>query len=940
MACETVLNFGYKYASDLKVVHINAQSLHNSLHFDEFKNIFGDGVIDIIGVSETFYKDTSSTEICNYNVMAVNRKNRNGGGVAIYVRKSLKSKILSTSKGETGVPEYIICEIVIDNVKVLFASVYRPPHVGYMDIFQDDLCSLLTQYKYTIICGDLNARFGTDEYETKIITNILNQCNLTPVPFNATYHTAHSSSNLDVIASNCNDLIIEYGQTEASGFSEHDLIYAAFNLKVPRIQKKTITYRDFKRLDQGNIFEYGNLLPWENIYKLKDINEKVELFNDLMMNVYETCVPLKTVRIKKHTNPWMADELKQLLKERDRLRKVFAKSKNPDDYEVFRKHRNKVKQKVRNAKVRYFNELFERCDNGKDTWSVIHSLGLGKKKTDSDITVPPNELIQYFTDVSTVRYAEEVNNMLPMYERENTTHCDEILYFKYVTPEDIVNAVCSFKSNATGVDLLSIKFVKICLPLILPVLEHIFNFSMQNGKFPKFWKMSNIRPVAKIKNPSSCKDYRPVSILCLLAKVLEKLVHVQVNEFINAKNILPPFQSGFRQGHNTTTALIKVTDDVRRAIDKRMLTILLLLDMSKAFDCVHHTLLLKKLKFINFSDSVIQWFQSYLSERKMRVYAGEECYSEWKKVETGVPQGSVLGPLLFAIYLFDLPNILKHCNYHMYADDIQLYLHFPLESFVEILDQLKTDLLLLIEYLKSHNLLLNVEKTQAMVLGSAAYVSQFNHKNFPNLEVNGSVIPYMQCVKNLGIYLDSTLSWNEHCNFVINKVFCIVAQLRRNFSYIPFHIRRVLVQSLIFPYFDYLLPLCTNITQTNLVKLQRAQNACVRFVCNVNKSQHITPYYELLNILKLKDRQRMILAKMVYKIILYKTPVYLSQQFKYQPSSINRTRSSNMLLQYSSPRTESWKLSFFIQACTQWNSLKLYHNKSIYSLTDYIRARL
>jgi len=490
------------------------------------------------------------------------------------------------------------------------------------------------------------------------------------------------------------------------------------------------------------------------------------------------------------------------------------------------------------------------------------------------------------------------------------------------------------------VDLISVRFVRICLPLILPVLEHIFNFSMQNSCFPDLWKMSNIRPVPKVKNPLTCMDYRPISILCLLSKVLEKLVHSQVTEFINVNNILPPLQSGFRKGHNTTTALIKVTDDIRRAIDKRMLTLLLLLDMSKAFDCVHHTLLLTKLKFINFSNSVLLWFKSYLSGRLMRVSVGEEMQSEWTEVKTGVPQGSVLGPLLFAIYLFDLPDILEFCYYHMYADDIQLYLHFPLESYGDTLTQFRTDLLKLNEYLNSHNLVLNINKTQPIVIGSSAYVCQFKHGNSPPLELNGNVIPFQQVVNNLGMLMDPTLSWGEHCNFVINKVFSILPQLRINFSYIPQHVRRTLVQSLIFPHFDYMLPLCTNITQSNLVKLQRAQNACVRFICNVSKFDHITPYYKHLNFLKLEDRQKMIVASMVYKIVHFKSPSYLCHLFQFMPSSSMRTRSSTMLLKYSTPRTEAFNASFFIRACKLWNSLELFKNASIYSLKRYIISKL
>ncbi|KAJ1526320.1 hypothetical protein ONE63_009469 [Megalurothrips usitatus] len=808
MTFDFVQGINDRHVNNLKIVHINAQSLPK--HFDEFRYIFENGKIDIIGVSETFFKDSSHTNLNNYSVMTVNRNNRNGGGVAIYVRKGLKSKILSTSDGAKDRPEYIISEILFGSVKVLFACIYKPPHVGYINVFQDDLCNFITQYKYTIVCGDMNARFGTQEYETKILTEMLCQCNLTPVPFEATYN---DTSILDVIACNCSDIILEHGQTKAPGFSAHDLIFAVFNLKTPRFVSRTVTYRDYKHLNQEKLFEYGNTLPWEDIYNLSDINQKVKLFNDLMSDVFETCIPLKTSRVKHCDSPWLTDELKDLFKERDRLRKVYACTKDPNDFEKFRKARNKAKQLGRNAKVKYFNTLFENCENGRDMWTAIHSLGLGKKETTDEFNVPADELIKHFTKVCTVKYAERTENMLKNYEKVDQTHCDDRFYFKYVTPENIVNAVISIKSNAVGVDLISVKFVKLCLPLILPVLVHIFNYSLQNGCFPELWKMGNIRPVPKVKHPEKCHDFRPVSILCLLSKALEKLVHLQVNDFVCEKNILPAFQSGFRKGHNTTTALIKVIDDVRRAIDDRMLSILVLLDMSKAFDCVHHTLLLTKLRFLNFSESVVSWFESYLNTRVIRVYAGEEYQSEWTEIETGVPQGSVLGPLLFAIYLFDLPNVLQFCSYHMYADDIQLYLHFPLDRYDTAVDQVRRDLLNITEYVTSHNLTLNVDKTNAMIMGSEAYLGLFKGVPRQPLVVDGHTIEFKEVVKNLGVLLDSTLSWNEHCNYVISKVFSILAQLSRNFSYIPLHIRRILVQALIFPHFDYILPLCTNISK-------------------------------------------------------------------------------------------------------------------------------
>jgi len=213
------------------------------------------------------------------------------------------------------------------------------------------------------------------------------------------------------------------------------------------------------------------------------------------------------------------------------------------------------------------------------------------------------------------------------------------------------------------------------------------------------------------------KDYRPVSILCVLSKVLEKIVHEQMCEYVEQNDILSPLQSGFRKNYSTITALLKVTDDINKAMDNSKLTLLSLLDLSKAFDCVHHELLLTKLGALGFSRSVVNWFRSYLSNRLIRVLADGNFASDWLSVVTGVPQGSVLGPLLFILYLFDLPQVVKHCSIHMYADDVQLYVHCtPLEFNVAV-ESITSDVDNLIDFFQRHNLILNVEKTQAILIG-------------------------------------------------------------------------------------------------------------------------------------------------------------------------------------------------------------------------------
>ena len=192
--------------------------------------------------------------------------------------------------------------------------------------------------------------------------------------------------------------------------------------------------------------------------------------------------------------------------------------------------------------------------------------------------------------------------------------------------------------------------------------------------YPNIWKGAFIRPLPKTDMPTAPKDYRPINILPALSKALERIVHKQLTDYFNEHSLFDTYQSGFRTGHSTTTALLKVTEDIRQAMDEQMSTVLTLLDFGKAFDSANTDLLLHKLRHLYLSHHTVSWFNSYLRDRQQCVSVGNQI-SSWKIVKKRVPQGSVLGPLLFTVYVNDISKTLKHCKYHMYADDLQIYLH-------------------------------------------------------------------------------------------------------------------------------------------------------------------------------------------------------------------------------------------------------------------------
>lgn len=614
------------------------------------------------------------------------------------------------------------------------------------------------------------------------------------------------------------------------------------------------------------------------------------------------------------------------MKIRDKLWKTQRLSGRKEDFEAYKKVRNECKQRNRNARVAYYNEILETSKNSSFIWSKVRSLGIGgRTKVNKDPVISVNELSQHYAQVCTVKFPSDVNTCVNKYQSKDFFPSrTEDFHFKYIVPDDIVRTMHSIKSNAKGVDSISITFLNYCLPVIVNVIEHIFNFCLQNGIFPSLWKKANVLPIPKTSQPTECKDYRPVSLLCTLSKALEKLVYGQVVEYVNSIDAIPNLQSGFRKGHSTITALLKVTDDIKKAMDSGKITILALLDLSKAFDCVHHQLLLTKLRCLGFSKSVVKWFQSYLEDRFLRVFVNDDLKSDWARTATSVPQGSTLGPLLFLLYLFDLPSQLEHCKFHLYADDVQLYVHAPINLLNTALNCVSSDIEKLIKYFRMHNLSLNVGKTQVMKMGTYKLLAGLERGGYDELKILNCNVPYVNEARNLGVLFDCNLNWNTYCNNIVRKVFSMLSQLRRNMPYLPLHVRKCLVQSLIMPHFDYAITLFTGLSDYNVNKLQKAQNAAMRFISYIPRHHQITPLYTKLSILKIEDRRYFRVAYLVWSIFKYQCPVYWYETFIQLFVSKKSTRSCNLTMKIPVHRTTVYNRSFVVEACRIFNDLKLY----------------
>ena len=507
-------------------------------------------------------------------------------------------------------------------------------------------------------------------------------------------------------------------------------------------------------------------------------------------------------------------------------------------------------------------------------------------------------------------------------DQRSETLPENQFFFEHVTLQDAVEAVNSARSNALGPDGIPLRHLKDCLSVILRPLINIFDTSVQSGIFPTKWKQALVRPLPKKKNATEVSDFRPISILSAASKWLEFVAYKQLSKFITRNDIFCSFQSGFRKGHSTHTALVNIVDDCRKAIDSECVTLLIGFDYTRAFDIVDIRLLVNKLRFLGLSDSVCNWFHSFLSGRSQSVVLPNGEVPAPLERTSGVPQGSILGPPCFSLFIIDLPSVHNHSKYGLYADDFVIYLSGHITEIETIIAKINEDIVSISQWAIANGLIINEKKTQAIWIGSKGFMIQLRRLKTSPIILNGNIITPCESLKVLGITLDSTLSWREQCNVTSKKSFAALARLRNNQGMLPASVKLTLVKSLVFPCFDYCAGLFLDLSKELRLKMRRCKNAAVRFATGTKIFEHITPDYEAKNIMEFETRRNYLAICLLASILRSKEPRYLSDRFSFRSCDrLGSKRISTLDLTVPKFETDCLRYSFYIGATYLWNAL-------------------
>ncbi|CAH1252651.1 Hypp973 [Branchiostoma lanceolatum] len=911
--------------------------------------------IHVLGLNETRLSDTIPDSFVGIDSYTLYRRDRDrqGGGVGVYVKQTIPSQ----RRCELEQDDLEVCCIEIKPEKArktLLACVYRPPTSG--PDWRNSAESLVHKLSQTAekenadvaIMGDFNSDLLNSTQAMSSVEFLMGLYQLDPVIREPTRITEITESCIDNIFVSNPDRY-KSSASVAWGPSDHNLILTCAKAGGEAGGSRRCEYRSYKQYTQQSFIDSLKSVRWDTVLDCFDVTDTWNAFKDVFLSVADEHAPLrmKTVRENSHTAPWLTDRAKNMMGRRDAARRKAIKTKDVKDWEIYRSLRNQTTSMIRKEKKTHFAEAVSEAKGDQSLmWKIINAF-TGKSKSKSQVqnlvrpdntsTSNPSEMAQEFNDYFST-CASKLTDGMTAPQGNPLRHIPEptrTFSFESVDESTVLNELQRLKTKkATGLDKIPSKLLKDSAPVIVKPLTHIFNLSLATGQVPTDWKEAQISPIHKSGNRANVANYRPVSVLSVMSKVMEKLVGNQVTRFLTRHDLLTTHQSGFRRHHSTATAVQKIVEDIKSAFNCSKVTVALFLDLRKAFDTVNHDILLGKLKKLGFDNDVTNWFESYLADRFQTTHLQGQ-YSSKSRVNCGVPQGSVLGPLLFCLYVNDLPNVIRNCSIQMYADDTVLY--FSASTVKDCEEAVSSDVRRVVDWLNENKLLLHPDKTKSMLFGLPQKLRYAG--GTVNITDGVNVYEQVSSFTYLGITLDPSLRWMAHVAKITAKILGGLGAMGRARAFVSTDILQTMYQTLLLSHLDYCatawLPSLVLSNKTLVLQLGRLINRAARLITGHLLKDHV-PVEVLLaeaGLEPLTKRVETISLATVFKAVRGKAPVYMTDLFRWKSPPMLRARTRTEaklirdydphLLHCPSARVASYRSSMQHYGAQLWNTLPL-----------------
>lgn len=881
--------------SKLSLLHLNIRSVpSNIFNFTAYLQSLEHN-FSIIGLSETWINETNVGlyNIPGYVQKENFRKSKRGGGVSLYIREHLSHTMREDISIMNDNLETLFIEL--DNLgnnkcKTIVGVIYRPPNSN-INVFMDDLNSILlklhNEHKHIYIMGDFNINLLNDKSH-KTTTNFVDMMfsySFLPMINRPTRFSNRSATLIDNIF--CNNIhdILPISGVLYTDISDHLPVFTVTINKL-KVKEKYVTKRLFNDKCKENFLIKLRAIDWNSILQLTNCQQAYSMFQEKFNECFNASFPIVKIKIGyKNRKPWLTLGLKESIKVKNKLYVLSLKQSTRENVTKYKKYKGTLQVLLRRAERDFYNEQFNGCiGNIKKSWELIKEI-INKKKQSSKIrdkicinghseqnpTTIANAFNEYFVNIGF-----NLSESLPQPQKIFTEYMSQgnpnTIFLQPATNTEVMNIIGKLKKTCPGYDGVNSDALICSYPIFITTLTHLINLSLSQGVFPNQLKIAKVIPVFKSGDDSIMNNYRPISVLPIFSKIFEHIMHKRLMSFIDTNNILYKYQFGFREKHGTDLALVTLVENISSALDAGKYVLGVFLDLSKAFDTVNHDILLRKLEAYGIRGVAHNWLKSYLSNRQQYV-TYNEYDSSLLTVECGVPQGSILGPLLFLLYVNDIVNASPTLLPMLFADDTNLFLSG--NNLDNLLTSANAEMKNILDWVHANKLSLNINKTHYIVFRTRGKQVQSNL----NIYLNDVKLEQVESTKFLGVFIDSKLSWQHHIKHIKSKIAKSIGIIGKAKKSLNTATLITLYNSFIYPYLTYGVEVWGSANDSLIQAIYKLQKRSIRIISSAKRREHSEPLFKNLKLLVFPKVYQYCIGKMMFKFVKKLVPRELCNLF-------------------------------------------------------------
>ena len=937
------------------ILSMNCRSIMNKV--DEIKEICYSLKPMILCLTETWMDHTVPKNYIVPEGYSIIRKDRtenfkqrygksNGGGVAILYKNNVKIKIKNIADKD----DEILWIEVTNKRTFLLGVVYR---AAYTDLLTEEegntklyktleTANLMTNN--IILLGDINCDTNSNDPDknTRKLVDVCATFQMTQLINKPTRITDNTKTTIDHIWTDVHQELIKETGTFI-GVGDHLGTYAKLHQTLNREQEKPKIRRNWRNYNESEFTDtLSTIINEANITEMvnqKDLNGSLNALTRAIQQALNKHAPLQERKVKprkEQTIPWFDKEISEKKIEKNNLLKLYYLLGDPTDKANARKLNNEITHlKEKKKKVYYTNKLNEIEGDAKQTWSILRELtdGYSDRKDTEPENMDQEKANQYNKYFATV--GSNIQKKLDIKDQRVEKNNNGYTFIKE-TEENILKLIDRIKTDvAVGVDGINAKVLKDGKEIIAPILTQIINIGYEINQFPDSLKIASIKPIHKKNCQNDPSNYRPISLLPIISKVFERSAVDQLVKYLE-NNILSANQHAYRRFHSTVTSLAELTNKIYSSLDEGQIVGLASMDLSKAFDSICHSHLLQKLSEMGLHGNTVSWIESYLQGRKQKT-AFKHVTSEENEVTSGVPQGSILGPILFLCFTNDLTAAFPEDTLVSYADDTQFLVTGKTTQ--QIKSKLERIIQKAEEWYKANSLMSNPSKTEIIVFT----FNKHKNKDIPAITVyeNGKEIKLeaKETIKVLGVHVDNKMTWNNHVTNLKNKTMGIVKHLHRVNKLLPLKIKLQLYDSLVASHLNYADTIWSGCGSANKQKLQLVQNFALKSILGMKKFESGTEALKKLKYLNLEEKRKVHEGVFIHKAINEKMPKNITEEYRKLQSYGSNRSAMNGNLKIPKHKTSKYENCILYRTIKTWNKTDVtYRTDSTETLKKKLQA--